>query len=125
MNPPAPVTRTLRPLQSRWSDRADGTEAIYSVMRMLVCVPWYAPARGTLPATRERGRALPKRAFLAIWGRRTVREAAACLYLSDTERGEYLAAGADPARLHPMPPPLDLPEPGEVPRAAVPTIVYL
>src|SRR5919201_5958398 len=53
MKPPAPVTSTLRPLQDRWSDRSDGTEAIYSVMRMLVCVPWYAPARafgGTVTA---------------------------------------------------------------------------
>ena len=43
-----------------------------------------------------------KRAFLALWGRRTVREAAACLYLSEPERHEYLAQGADPARLHPI-----------------------
>jgi glycosyltransferase involved in cell wall biosynthesis len=54
-----------------------------------------------------------------------VREAAACLYLSDIERDEYLAAGADPARLYPMPPPLELPDPGDVPRAAAPTVVYL
>src|ERR671936_594754 len=49
-------------------------------------VPYVLEALGTLPATRERGRALPKRVFLALWGRRTVREAAACLYLSETER---------------------------------------
>ena len=88
-------------------------------------VPYVLEALGTLPATRERGRALPKRVFLALWGRRTVREAAACLYLSDAERDEYVAQGADPARLHPMPPPLDLPDPGEVPRAPAPTVVYL
>jgi glycosyltransferase involved in cell wall biosynthesis len=88
-------------------------------------VPYVLEALGTLPATPERGRTLPKRVFLAVWGRRTVCEAAACLYLSDIERDEYLAQGADPARLHPMPPPLDLPDPGEVPRAAVPTVVYL
>jgi glycosyltransferase involved in cell wall biosynthesis len=239
MNPAAPVTRTLRPGQDCWSDRANGTEAIYSVMRMLVCVPWYAPARafggtvtaavatvkgaveaghdvtvattdvldlrsrlpadaaaeppgarvvrfpnvsqrlaatnvplprglrrwlhehvhefdvvllldvyssvsvlggraaaragvpyvletlGGLPPTPERGRAVPKQAFLALWGRRTVREAAACLYLSERERDEYLAQGAEAARLHPMPPPLDLPDPDAVPRAAAPTIIYL
>jgi glycosyltransferase involved in cell wall biosynthesis len=239
MNPPAPVTRTLRPAQDLSSALGDGTEAIYSVMRMLVCVPWYAPAyafggmvtaslatvtgladaghevtvattdafdlesrvpadapsepqgaevvrfrnvsqrlaatnvvlprglhawlrdnvglfdvvllqdvysavsvlgarasarahvpyvlqaHGTLPAARERGRALAKRAFLSLWGRRTVREAAACLYLSADERNEYVRQGADPDRLHAMPPPLDLPDPAEVPRAAAPTIVYL
>src|SRR5204863_7439201 len=38
-------------------------------------VPYVLEALGTLPATRERGRALPKRGFLALWGRRTVREA--------------------------------------------------
>jgi glycosyltransferase involved in cell wall biosynthesis len=88
-------------------------------------VPYVLEALGTLPATPERGRALPKRVFLALWGRRTVREAAACLYLSEVERREYLAAGADPARLHSMPPPLDLPDLVEVPRADVPTVVYL
>ena len=54
-----------------------------------------------------------------------MREAALCLYLSEKEREEYLAQGADPARLAPMPPPLDLPEPPEVPRADEPTVVYL
>src|ERR671935_3292370 len=88
-------------------------------------VPYVLEALGTLPATRERGRALPKRIFLALWGRRTVHEAAACLYLSDAERDAYLSAGAAPARLHPMPPPLELPDPGEVARASVPTVVYL
>ena len=68
-------------------------------------VPYVLEALGTLPATRERGRAL--------------------LYLSEIERDEYLAAGAEPGRLHPMPPPLDLPDPGEVPRAEAPTVVYL
>jgi glycosyltransferase involved in cell wall biosynthesis len=54
-----------------------------------------------------------------------VREAAACLYLSELERREYLAQGADPGSLHPLPPPLDLPDPGEVERADVPTVLYL
>jgi len=88
-------------------------------------VPYVLEALGTLPTTPERGRALPKRAFLTLWGRRTVREAAACLFLSEIEQGEYVAAGADSARLHSMPPPLDLPDPGELPRAEVPTILYL
>src|SRR5215468_9613986 len=47
MNPPAPVTRTLRPAHD--SDRSalrDGTYGNLLRMRVLVCVPWYAPARG-------------------------------------------------------------------------------
>ncbi len=72
-------------------------------------VPYVLQALGTLPATPERGRAGVKRVFLALWGRRTVREAAACLYLSEIERKEYLAQGADPARLYDLPPPLELP----------------
>ena len=88
-------------------------------------VPYVLETLGTLPATSERGRATAKRAFLALWGRRTVREAAACLYMSDLERDEYLTQGADPGRVDRMPPPLDLPDPGEVPRAVVPTVVYL
>lgn len=88
-------------------------------------VPYVLQTHGTLPATPERGRALAKRLFLTGWGRRTVRGAAACLYLSPLEREEYVNQGADPRRLHSMPPPLDLPDPGEVTRAASPTIVYL
>jgi glycosyltransferase involved in cell wall biosynthesis len=87
-------------------------------------VPYVLQALGTLPATPERGRAGVKRAFLALWGQRTVREAAACLYLSEIERKEYLAQGADPARLHDLPPPLELPGDGDG-RAAVPTVLYL
>src|SRR5215471_12463786 len=71
-------------------------------------VPYVLQAYGTLPTSRERGRAAVKRAFLALWARRTVREAAACLYLSDSERAEYVAQGADPARLHLIPPALDI-----------------
>src|SRR5919198_1292345 len=62
-------------------------------------IPYVLEALGTLPATAERGRALPKRAFLALWGRRTVRDAAVCLYLSEDERQEYLAQGADAEQL--------------------------
>ncbi|MGZ4256140.1 MAG: glycosyltransferase [Gaiellaceae bacterium] len=88
-------------------------------------VPYVLQALGTLPAARDRGRSAAKHAFLALWGKRTVREAAACLYLSELERAECLAQGADPERLHPLPPPLDLPDPGDVPRAEAPTILYL
>lgn len=88
-------------------------------------VPYVLEALGTLPATNERGRAVPKRAFLALWGRRTVRRAAACLYLSEIEREEYLAQGAEPDRLVPLPPPLDLPAVEPVARADSPLIMYL
>jgi glycosyltransferase involved in cell wall biosynthesis len=88
-------------------------------------VPYVLEALGTLPPTRERGRALPKRAFLALWGRRTVRRAAACVYLSENEREEYLAQGADPDRLVALPPPLDLPTIDAAPRSDQPLIVYL
>ncbi|HEY6835417.1 MAG TPA: glycosyltransferase [Gaiellaceae bacterium] len=105
---------------------------VYSAVSVLAAraavearVPYALQALGTLPATPERGRSAAKRAFLSLWGRRTVREAAACLYLSEAERLEYLAQGAEPARLHALPPPLDLPEPGEIARAGEPTVVYL
>jgi glycosyltransferase involved in cell wall biosynthesis len=105
---------------------------VYSFLSVLTAraaaragVPYLLETLGTLPTAPERGRAAAKRAFLAMWGRRTVREAAACLYMSDLEREEYLAQGADPGRIDRMPPPLDLPDPHDVPRAAAPTIVYL
>jgi glycosyltransferase involved in cell wall biosynthesis len=88
-------------------------------------VPYVLQALGTLPVTPERRRMAAKRAFRALWGRRTVREATACLYLSELERAEYLAQGAEPARLQPLPPPLDLPAPGEFAPAEAPTVVYL
>src|SRR5262249_23465702 len=88
-------------------------------------VPYVLQAYGTLPTTRERGRAPHKRAFRALWARRTVREATACIYLSDSERAEYVAQGADPARLHLIPPALDISSPGDVRRSSEPSVVYL
>jgi glycosyltransferase involved in cell wall biosynthesis len=105
---------------------------VYSAVSVLAAraamragVPYVLQSHGTLLPTRERGRARAKRAFLRLWGSRTVREAAACLYLSELERDEYLAQGADPSRTHEVPPPLDLPEPGNVARASTPTVVSL
>jgi glycosyltransferase involved in cell wall biosynthesis len=105
---------------------------VYSAVSVLAArasadarVPYVLQSHGTLPATPERGRSAAKRAFLTLWGGRTVREAAACLYLSELERQAYLAEGADSSRLQAMPPPLDLPDPGNAPRAPVPTVVYL
>jgi glycosyltransferase involved in cell wall biosynthesis len=88
-------------------------------------VPYVLQAYGTLPTSRERGRAAAKRAFLVLWARRTVREAAACLYLSESERLEYLVQGADPARLHPIPPSIDIASPDSIPRSRHPSVVYL
>ena len=105
---------------------------VYSALSVLAAraavragVPYVLETLGTLPTTPERGRAAAKGAFLALWGRRTVREAAVCLYMSDPERDEYLAQGAEPSRVDRMPPPLHLPDPDDTPRAAAPTVVYL
>lgn len=88
-------------------------------------VPYVLQAYGTLPTSRERGRAAVKRAFLALWARRTVREAAACLYLSESERREYLAQGADSAGLHAIPPALDISTSDDTPRSSQPSVAYL
>ena len=130
----APLPRGLR----RWlREHVDEFDVVllldvYSAVSVLAAraagregVPYVLETLGTLPTAPERGRPAAKRAFLALWGRRTMREAALCLYLSESEREEYLAQGADPARLLPMPPPLDLPEPPQIPRAEAPTVIYL
>jgi len=88
-------------------------------------VPYVLQAYGTLPTSPERGRSVVKRSFLVLWARRTVREAAACLYLSESERLEYLAQGADPTRLHRIPPSLDISSPDGIPRSTEPSVVYL
>ena len=88
-------------------------------------VPYVLQAYGTLPTSRERGRAPVKRAFRALWARRTVRDAAACLYLSESERLEYLAQGADSGRLYPIPPALDISSEDNIPRSRQPSVVYL
>jgi len=88
-------------------------------------VPYVLQAYGTLPTSPERGRSAIKQAFLVLWARRNVREAAACLYLSESERLEYLAQGADPGRLHPIPPALDISSPDGTARSRGPSVVYL
>jgi glycosyltransferase involved in cell wall biosynthesis len=60
-----------------------------------------------------------------LWARRTVREAAACVYLSESERRDYLAHGADSARLHPIPPALDISSSDNIQRSSQPSVVYL
>jgi glycosyltransferase involved in cell wall biosynthesis len=105
---------------------------LYSFVNLLgaraargAAVPYVLQTHGTLPATRQRGRSISKRLVLALWGKRTVREAAACLYVSEAELAEFLRLGVNPTRLHHIPPPLDLPSAEGVPRAAAPTILYL
>jgi glycosyltransferase involved in cell wall biosynthesis len=130
----APLPRGLRPWLREHAREFDVVliQDVYSSLSVLGAraavragVPYVLQAYGTLPTSRERGRAPVKRAFLSLWARRTVREAAACLYLSESERREYLAQGADSARLHPIPPSLDISEPDNIPRSSEPSVVYL
>jgi glycosyltransferase involved in cell wall biosynthesis len=130
----APLPRGLRSWLGEHASEFDVVllQDVYSSVSVLGAraaaragVPYVLQAYGMLPTSRERGRAAVKRAFLALWARRTVREAAACLYLSESERGDYLAQGADSARLHPIPPSLDISSPDRIPRSSEPSVVYL
>jgi glycosyltransferase involved in cell wall biosynthesis len=129
-----PLPRGLRAWLRRHTGEFDVVlvQDVYSSLSVLGAraafragVPYVLQAYGTLPTTRERGRAVHKRAFRALWARRTVREATACVYLSESERREYLAQGADPAGLHAIPPALDISSPDGVPRSSEPSVVYL
>src|SRR5215475_8424137 len=130
----APLPRGLRPWLREHTREFDVVlvQDVYSSLSVLGAraavragVPYVLQAYGTLPTPRERGRAAAKRVFRALWARRTVREAAACLYLSEAERREYLVQGADPARLYPIPPALDISSSGNIPRSNQPSVVYL
>lgn len=130
----APLPRGLRSWLHRHVREFDVVliQDVYSSLSVLGAraavrarVPYVLQAYGTLPTSRERGRPAVKRVFLALWARRTVREAAACLYLSESERREYLAQGADPGRLHAIPPSLDISTPDNVPRSTEASVVYL
>ena len=130
----APLPRGLRAWLRRHAREFDVVliQDVYSSLSVLGAraavragVPYVLQAYGTLPTTRERGRAPHKRAFRALWARRTVREATACVYLSEPERREYLAQGADPDGLHLIPPALDISSPDDLPRSSAPSIVYL
>jgi glycosyltransferase involved in cell wall biosynthesis len=130
----APLPRGLRSWLGEHASEFDVVllQDVYSSVSVLGAraaaragVPYVLQAYGMLPTSRERGRAAVKRAFLALWARRTVREAAACLYLSESERGDYLAQGADSARLHPIPPSLDISSPTSILRSSEPSVVYL
>lgn len=75
-------------------------------------VPFALQPFGTLSLAPERGRSLAKRAFLALWGRRTVATASALMYLGNHEAQDFLAAGGSSHQLVRMPLPLELPGPG-------------
>ncbi len=87
------------------------------------CVPYALQPLGSLAPTRERGRPVVKRLFLGLWGRRTLREAAALIYSTDDERRDFVAAGAPSATLERLPLPLAIPPPRGTPRATTPTLV--
>jgi glycosyltransferase involved in cell wall biosynthesis len=130
----APLPRGLRPWLREHTREFDVVlvQDVYSSLSVFGAraavragVPYVLQAYGTLPTAPERGRSAVKRAFLVLWARRTVREAAACLYLSESERLEYLAQGADPARLYPIPPALDISSSDGTARSKEPSVVYL
>ena len=89
-------------------------------------VPYVLQPHGSTPPSRERGRALVKRAFLAAWGRRTLAEASALLASTAVEHRDLVAAGARPDRVVDIPPPITLPTTdGRGPLPATPTVVFL
>jgi glycosyltransferase involved in cell wall biosynthesis len=80
---------------------------------------------GSAAITAARGKPLAKRAFMAMWGDRTLAHAAAILYGSEEERGILLEAGAPEDRLVLSPPPLELPDVAGVEKASEPTVAFL
>lgn len=90
-------------------------------------VPYALQPFGSLAPSAERGKPLVKRAFLGLWGRRTLVGAAALIHSTDDERADMVAAGAPVERLLRLPLPLELPpDPGARPaRAEVPTVVHV
>lgn len=88
-------------------------------------VPFALQPLGTLSPARERGRPLIKRAFLALWGKTTVRTANALLYLAEHEATDFLAAGGSREQLVAMPLPLELPMKSQGPQASRPTIAFV
>ncbi len=80
---------------------------------------------GSLAPSAERGRPHVKRAFLALWGRRTLELASANVYSTEDERADFVAAGAPERTLARLPLPLDLPPRLGEPDAATPTLAYV
>jgi glycosyltransferase involved in cell wall biosynthesis len=88
-------------------------------------VPFVVQPLGTLSRASERGRSRPKSAWLAIFGRRTLRDATAVVYSSEHERSDFLDAGVPTAKVVEMPLPLELPVPHGTQQAAEPTACYV
>jgi glycosyltransferase involved in cell wall biosynthesis len=88
-------------------------------------VPYALQPLGTASPARERGRPIAKRAFLAAWGRRTVRDARAVLHATEHEANELRAIGAQSPQLVRMPLPLDLPRDSTAQRTQRPTVAYV
>jgi glycosyltransferase involved in cell wall biosynthesis len=105
---------------------------VYSVLSVAAAraaaragVPFVVQPMGSVAPSRERGKPLVKRVFLARWGRRTLRTAAALVHCSEAERLDMLAAGAPAERLEGIGLPLDLPPADGSPRAAAPTLTFV
>jgi glycosyltransferase involved in cell wall biosynthesis len=80
---------------------------------------------GSLAPSPERGRPHVKRAFLALWGRRTLELATANVYSTEDERADFVAAGAPEPTLMQLPLPLDLPPALGEPRSDGPLLAYV
>ena len=102
---------------------------VYSVVSVLAARagrPYVVQAHGSTAPSKERGRPLVKRAFLALWGAKTLREADALLAGTAQEEVDLIAAGAARERIHRIPPPLDLPHVHDrAPLPDHPTAVFL
>lgn len=88
-------------------------------------IPFALQPLGTLSPAPERGRSLAKRAFLRLWGNRTLADATALIHSSEAERRDFLDAGARPERLLALPLPLDLPRLGGEPKSSRPTVAFV
>jgi glycosyltransferase involved in cell wall biosynthesis len=122
----------------RWVAREAGAydlvhlHDVYSVLSVAASrsaaragVPSVLQPFGSLAPTPERGKPLIKRAFLRLWGRRTLALAAANVYSTQDERADFLAAGAPEGSLVRLPLPLELPPALGEPRAQTPTLAYV
>lgn len=88
-------------------------------------VPYVVQPHGSAAITAERGKQAAKRAFMRLWGDRTLAGAAAILYGSDRERQVLASAGVPARRLFRSPPPLELPDAVTAEPAARPTVAFL
>ncbi len=88
-------------------------------------VPFALQPLGTLSPASERGRPLAKRAFLALFAKRTLRDATGLIHSSAAERQDFLDVGAEEAKLVRLPLPLELPRLTGAELATQPTVAYV